>query len=120
MDRPGRQAKACQKGRSPTVQNCTSQAKVRDEACLLISGQTDDNDIPPGPLIPFFLRDAATLLMGQGEIGLSKKAYLTESCKTDARGGCGGRKRPNLIAYLTRFFFHSVSTGVEQRKTASG
>ncbi len=56
MDRPGRQAKAYQKGRSPTVQNCTSQAKVRDEACLLNSGQTDDNDIPPGPPIPFFLR----------------------------------------------------------------
>ena len=53
QSRPGRwivlegQAKAYQKGRSPTVQNCTSQAKVRDEACLLISGQTDDNDIPP-------------------------------------------------------------------------
>jgi hypothetical protein len=46
-DRPGRQAKAYQKGRSPTVQNCTSQAKVRDETCPLISGQTDDNDIPP-------------------------------------------------------------------------
>ena len=47
VDRPGRQAKAYQKGRSPTVQNCTSQAKVRDETCPLISGQTDDNDIPP-------------------------------------------------------------------------
>ena len=67
------------------------------------------------------LVELSTPQMGQGEIDLSKKAYLTElSCKTDARGGCGGSKWPNLIAYLTRCFFRSVSTGVEQRKTASG
>ena len=34
--------------------------------------------------------------------------------------GGGVRKRPNLISYLTRCFFLSVRTGVEQRKTASG